>query len=630
MSQNANIAKRVQHRNKKAKKAKNARWTRRKPKRNVAEVAAEPPTKVTQPNPKVVVRSGGTTGIQKYCGYGTASPFSSTSPSYSDMNSYNGSSYETSPYPTDEDSFSDSDSRVDPAEYNKNEYTGAGVGMDDQTLIGDGCTEFGAVDGVDIADNTPFGRCYAAALNSLQHNIGYAGAVAANQNRQLLQASVQVPIGYAGAVVMNRVVESNQPLPDQISYDSCIAGAIMTDEPQPGQQPLDGCSTVAIMTNEPQPGQQPLDGRSTVAITTNPPPLASNGCSTGAPPDQQQLDGCSTGDIATNQSPPDQQTPASNGCSTGLVTGAPSDQLQLDSGNMMAIATNQPQPNQLQLTSDVYSTGAVVANPTLPGQPPLGSWYPTESMHEIFVNMTIHSPYLAQLKEKSHPFETELFCRFGQCHISLNDGVKMGEPSVWYDDTMVKIFQDAVDYRNKCIGVHNICLLDPIICQWIVKSNMCNENERFIKFITKEVAKGIENFAFSINSSGNHWYSMFINFQTGKPFAEIRIIDVIRFSHRNHLVAARDLLVANWHIIHPGRSQTMWKLFFHLPDESPLMTDGCSCGPFSCIILDLYCLGIPINKLKQFVNQGNIDEFRRRIAIFLCGFNCTYVSHFTF
>jgi hypothetical protein len=86
-----------------------------------------------------------------------------------------------------------------------------------------------------------------------------------------------------------------------------------------------------------------------------------------------------------------------------------------------------------------------------------------------------------------------------------------------------------------------------------------------------------------------------------------------------------NFVTRNWKILRPGKRETRITIRMMTPPEAPLMTDNTSCGPFMCVMMDLYCCGIPFNDFKRYINQDNIVEARRRIAEFMNGFCCRFI-----
>lgn len=245
----------------------------------------------------------------------------------------------------------------------------------------------------------------------------------------------------------------------------------------------------------------------------------------------------------------------------------------------------------------------------------------SEVDRRVFDYCAFSDPDMLQIKYQS-PLMQQTAFSFDESRISGPEFLTLKRENRWVSDGVIKGYSKIIMLRNDMLfkdNMNRVIILDPNFSVRIRQPDPVNHHRHLVAWVTRQMTSETAVFVLPMFTDDRHWFTVIVDIKRGK----IRSIETLDRDHTFVVTRIKDFFELYWPTIGGGRRRRRWSVRQLTPSKSPEQFDTFNCGVFCCAIMDLYCFGIKIANMKYLVNKHNIADIRKRIAIFMEGFNYT-------
>ena len=241
---------------------------------------------------------------------------------------------------------------------------------------------------------------------------------------------------------------------------------------------------------------------------------------------------------------------------------------------------------------------------------------------QIFPYLTISDQSMQLTKSQSLPLDHHGFA-FDTVTMSMSEIRALGEHGKQICDSTIMGYCKLVQLRDNQMRNDKktyTVLLDSHNSRKLLKPDTRSKHKDVARYISRDMTRDTHSviIPFHIEAgAGSHWFLVICDVVNGK----ITAYETLYEDRTEYLKLVQTLFQSHWAMICRGRVQPKWTLKSIQPPETPFQNDAFSCGVYVCIFIDMYCMGILNRNMASLVNNRNIAEIRRRMALFMHGFN---------
>ncbi len=163
---------------------------------------------------------------------------------------------------------------------------------------------------------------------------------------------------------------------------------------------------------------------------------------------------------------------------------------------------------------------------------------------------------------------------------------------------------------------NRIVVLSSQFCVRLAQRNQ-NKYRSLVRWVTKQRTPLTYAYVIPVPSKGSHWSLVIVDISTGK----IRSVDSMHNDHSEIVERIKLFFQFHWNAIGFGDKPPKWNVKLLVPPAAPAQHDTVNCGVSACAVLDLYCIGISLRSMREYINHRNIGDIRRRMILFMDGFH---------
>ena len=198
---------------------------------------------------------------------------------------------------------------------------------------------------------------------------------------------------------------------------------------------------------------------------------------------------------------------------------------------------------------------------------------------------------------------------------------KLYDKHEWLSDNHINSYMELIDMRNKMMqtdGKNGIVFLNTQFMARLQQPDTGDNYSSLVRWLLKLRTPSTYTYVIPVHFNQNHWFVTVVNVVSG----EIVSVETLP-GHDNTAVVHKIgwFFEYHWKEIGGGKESPTWSVEMLTPPVAPTQSDSCSCGVFACAIMDLYSVGTSFRLMREKLSQRNILEIRRRMAVFMDGFN---------
>ncbi len=287
---------------------------------------------------------------------------------------------------------------------------------------------------------------------------------------------------------------------------------------------------------------------------------------------------------------------------------------------------NQPSPPNVRVTrarAHLAQQAAAAPPPVSPQASNiihtlLSPTHLSEADRMVFDFCAFSDPQMQHIKEQSAPMQ--LAFSFGDASVDRREFLSLKSEKRWLSDGVIKAYSKIIMLRNDRIcndSMNRVVILDPQFSVRLAQADL-DSHLSLVPWVTRQMTNETTSFLLpTYYALEKHWYSVVVEIDTCKIWS----VETIDKDHSYMLRCVKDFFSLYWSRISFGRPLRAWSVRQLAPPKSPKQHDSFNCGVFTCVIMDLYCVGIKFKNMKRFVNKRNIADIRKRMTLFMDGFN---------
>jgi hypothetical protein len=289
-----------------------------------------------------------------------------------------------------------------------------------------------------------------------------------------------------------------------------------------------------------------------------------------------------------------------------------------------ARAVNQPSPPSVRVTRARAHLAQQAALPPVSPQASniihalLSPTHLDEEDRRVFDFCAFSDAGMQQIKEQSLPMQ--LAFNFDNVCVGRQEFNSLKSANRWLSDGVLKAYSKIIMLRNDRVcndRMNRVVILDP---QFSVRLAQADRDSHLslVPWVTKQMTDQTTSFVLpTYFAMEKHWYSVIVEIDACKIWS----VETIDNDHTFMIGRVKEFFNLYWSRISFGRPLRAWTVKQLTPPRSPRQFDTFNCGVFTCVIMDLYCIGIKFKNMKKFVNNRNIADIRKRMTLFMDGFN---------
>lgn len=241
-----------------------------------------------------------------------------------------------------------------------------------------------------------------------------------------------------------------------------------------------------------------------------------------------------------------------------------------------------------------------------------------EADRQIFDYCAFSDRGMQHIKNQSAPMR--LAFNFDEISVDHTEFRSLKVENRWLSDGVIKAYSKIIMLRNDRLAndsLNRVVIVDPLFSVRILQPDP-NNHRGLIPWVKRLMTKETSSFAFpTYVTTEKHWYPVFVDIKDCK----IRSVESLDRDHTHLVNCIKGFFDLYWSAICGGRRHRSWDVKQLMPPMSPEQTDDFNCGVFTCVVMDLYCVGIKFGNMKRLVNRRNITDIRKRMTLFMEGFN---------
>ena len=285
---------------------------------------------------------------------------------------------------------------------------------------------------------------------------------------------------------------------------------------------------------------------------------------------------------------------------------------------------NQPSPPSVRVTRARAHLAQQAALPPVSPQASniihtlLSPNHLSEADRRVFDFCAFSDAGMQQIKEQSLPMQ--LAFNFDNVCVGRQEFNSLKSVNRWLSDGVLKAYSKIIMLRNDRVcndRMNRVVILDP---QFSVRLAQADRDSHLslVPWVTKQMTDQTTSFVLpTYFAMEKHWYSVIVEIDACKIWS----VETIDNDHTFMIGRVKEFFNLYWSRISFGRPLRAWTVKQLTPPRSPRQFDTFNCGVFTCVIMDLYCIGIKFKNMKHFVNNRNIADIRKRMTLFMDGFN---------
>lgn len=292
-----------------------------------------------------------------------------------------------------------------------------------------------------------------------------------------------------------------------------------------------------------------------------------------------------------------------------------------------ARAVNQPSPPSVRVTRSRAHLAALpraaVLSPVSPQASNiihtlLSPTHLNEADRRVFDFCAFSDADMQHIKEQSLPMQ--LAFNFDDASVDRREFLSLRRENQWLSDGVIKAYSKIITLRNDRVcndRLNRVVILDP---QFSVRLAQADRDSHLslVPWVTKHMTDQTTSFLLpTYFSMEKHWYNVIVEIDACKIWS----VETLDHDHTYMIRRVEEFFSLYWSRISHGRLLRAWTVKQLTPPRSPRQHDTFNCGVFACVIMDLYCVGIKFKNMKKFVNNRNINDIRKRMTLFMDGFN---------
>ncbi len=188
-------------------------------------------------------------------------------------------------------------------------------------------------------------------------------------------------------------------------------------------------------------------------------------------------------------------------------------------------------------------------------------------------------------------------------------------------DTHIHCYEELIMLRNNvmhCDRENRVVLLHPqFIARLTQPDSDQDDYSALVRWVMKLRTPLTYSYVIPVHVNKNHWFVVVVDIHTGE------IWSVESMPHDRSVVVAliKWFFERHWKEIGYCNDAPEWSVRLLTQPETPQQDDSVNCCVFACVVMDLYLANVRFSDMKNLLNQRNIGEISRRMALFMDAFN---------